>query len=178
MEIYKIYQISFLDTIEYSCIIDNLKNMGSFSIVNTDYYISTLYDIDKIKNTFKNKIKLINEITIKNYKNISSMVCQDWCCKTFQKNSILNFELSHQEYLSEVNKKLDGLLELKKKGKLDEYLAKLSMKEGDKVDSKAKENSSNESVTKGGNKGNSESTNKINSNTTKKKSSEAEGSSK
>ncbi|WP_297419578.1 hypothetical protein [Clostridium sp.] len=125
MEINKIYEISFLDSVEYNKIISTIQKIGNFSMVNNNYYIATKFDIDKIQNLFKKHIKTIKEITINNYMLINSVMCQRWCYEIFEKNKLIQFEKTNQEYLKKINGDLDYLLKLKKEGKLDEYLTKL-----------------------------------------------------
>mgnify|MGYP000979487812 FL=1 len=137
-----IFEIQFNSSINYVEIIKIIKSLGNFTIYNNYFYLNTKYKINKIKSVLNLEgisIKLINK---NNYMNIKSNVCKNWCYDIILNNVENDFEKNHQDYLKKLNTDLDFLLELKKEGKLKEYVEKiLRQKEGENVN--AKEETSN-----------------------------------
>lgn len=137
-----IFEIQFNSSINYVEIIKIIKSLGDFTIYNNYFYLNTKYKINKVKSVLNLEgisIKLINK---NNYMNIKSNVCKNWCYDIILNNAENDFEKNHQDYLKKLNTDLDFLLELKKEGKLKEYVKKiLRQKEGENVN--AKEETSN-----------------------------------
>ena len=137
-----IFEIQFNSSIDYVEIIKIIKSLGDFTIYNNYFYLNTKYKINKVKSVLNLEgisIKLINK---NNYMNIKSNVCKNWCYDIILNNTENDFEKNHQDYLKKLNIDLDFLLELKKEGKLKEYVEKiLRQKEGENVN--AKEETSN-----------------------------------
>lgn len=120
---YKIYEIKF-DINSNINIIDKIakfKSLGDFTIFNNIFYVSTDKEQEDIKQLFHDIIS-IHEINISNYSNIINVACREWCFKIICENEIKKFEMNNQKPLEHLNKKLDFLLELQEKGKLEDYL--------------------------------------------------------
>lgn len=136
----KIYEIQFNENMNYIDTIKNIKLLGNFSIFNEFFYLNTDSELDKIKITLKNILK-IKGINKKNYSTIPNDYCKNWCYDRLLKIELQEFEKSNQDYLKKVNKELDFFLELKEQGKLDEYIKtelekvlKTKSTGGDKID--------------------------------------------
>ena len=136
-----IFEIQFNSSINYVEIIKIIKSLGDFTIYNNYFYLNTKYKINKVKSVLNLEgifIKLINK---NNYMNIKSNVCKNWCYDIILNNAKNNFEKNHQDYLKKLSTDLDYLLELKKEGKLKEYVEKiLRQKGGENVDAKEETN--------------------------------------
>lgn len=133
-----IYEISFNNDINITNLITIIKNIGGFFISNNIFYVETKKKELDIKKEFNNIISF--KIIDKNNINlITNLFAREWCFEILCKNEIEEFELNNQEPLEKLNSKLDFLLELKEKGKLEDYIKKIYSKQNNEINKKGAE---------------------------------------
>lgn len=131
-----VYEIKLKDNVSVIPYIQILKQLGEFSLNQNIIYLHTNQKVNYIKNHIFN-IQNIKQLHIDSCNDINSNLCKEFCINAISEDEIKQFEKDNQQPLESMNKKLDFLLDLKGKGKLQEYLQKVQsdyinkMKEGD-----------------------------------------------